>query len=111
MSFYEQLAERVRLVLGSRKHLDEKRMFGGLAFLHRGHMACGIVGDELMIRVGPDHHAAALKRAGARPMDFTGRPMKGMVFVGTRGIRTEAQLKRWVTQAIAFAETLPARKP
>jgi TfoX/Sxy family transcriptional regulator of competence genes len=110
MSFDEHLAERVRVALGSRNKLDEKRMFGGLAFFHRGYMACGIVGDELMVRVGPDNHAAALKRAGARPMDFTGRPMKGMVYVGAKGIRTAAQLKHWVTEAIAFADTLPARK-
>jgi TfoX/Sxy family transcriptional regulator of competence genes len=110
VSFDEHLAERVRALLGARAAPQERRMFGGLAFLHRGHMACGIVGDELMVRVGPRGYDQALKRAGARPMDFTGRPMKGMVFVAASGIRTGPQLKRWLAEAIAFAETLPARK-
>lgn len=109
MSYDERLAERVREVLGPRKRVVEKRMFGGLAFMVRGHMACGIVKDELMVRVGPEAHAAALARAGARPMDFTGRPMKGMVYVGASGIRTRAQLERWVALATAYAESLPAR--
>lgn len=110
MAFDEALAARVRAALGIRRRLEEKRMFGGLAFLHRGHMACGIVGDELMVRVGPDGYEAALERAGARPMDFTGRPMKGMVFVDRTGCRTAAQLERWLGEAIAFADSLPAKR-
>lgn len=110
MSFDERLAERVRAVLGARPGLEEKRMFGGLAFLLRGHMACGVARDELMVRIGPDAYAAALKRAGARPMDFTGRPLKGMLFVGGTGLRTRAQLEHWIRLAVAFVESLPAKK-
>lgn len=111
MSFDEHLAERVRGALGPRRQLVEKRMFGGLAFLLRGHMACGVAGEALMVRVGPDQHASALRRQGARPMDFTGRPMKGMVFVDPPGIRTAAQLRRWLASALAYVDTLPAKGP
>ncbi len=109
MAFDEALAERVREVVGKRKSVVEKRMFGGLAFMMRGHMACGVTREDLMVRVGPDAHEAALKRAGARPMDFTGRPMKGMVFVSAAGYRTKAQLAHWIGLATEYAESLPAK--
>ena len=105
----ERLAERVRFVIG-RRRLEEKRMFGGLAFLYRGYMSLGILGEDLMVRVGPDAYEASLARAGARPMDFTGRPMKGMVYVGPAGTRTRRQLEKWVELALAFAASLPPRK-
>jgi TfoX/Sxy family transcriptional regulator of competence genes len=111
MSYDEQLAERVRAAIALRAAVQEKRLFGGLSFMHRGHLACGITGDELMVRVGPEGYAAALNRAGARPMDFTGRAMKGMVVVNANGIRTKAQLERWVAEAIDHAESLPEKKP
>ena len=87
MAYDEKLADRVREVLQRRRGVSEKKMFGGLAFLVNGHMACGVQGDDLMVRVGPDAYDAALKKAGTRPMDFTGRPLKGMVYVGPRGHR------------------------
>ncbi len=110
MAYDETLAERVRDVLGARRGIEEKRMFGGLAFLHRGHMACGVVRKDLMVRVGPDAYEAALRRAGARPMDFTGRPLRGMVYVAGPGMRTRAQLERWVGEGLAFTGSLPAKR-
>ena len=81
-------------------------MFGDLAFMIDGHMCCGIVRSELMLRLGPDGSHAALARPHVRPMDFTGRPMASMVFVEPEGLRGAA-LRRWVEQATTFARTLP----
>ncbi len=87
--------------------VTERQMFGGLAFLLGGHMFCGIVNDTLMARLGPGV-AEALARPHVRPMDFTGRPMKGMVFIEPAGLRGEA-LREWVIAAAAFARTLPPK--
>ena len=109
MAYDESLAERVRAALASEPGVIEKKMFGGLAFMVRGHMACGIVGDELMVRVGADAYDDALGRPHASPCEFTGRPMKGMVMVGRAGFASEGDLATWVESGAAFARTLPAR--
>lgn len=83
MVFDSQLADRVRSAVAERTDCEEKKMFGGLAFMVNTRMACGIVGDDLMVRVGPDGHDDA-KALGATEMDFTGRPMRGMVIVPAR---------------------------
>ena len=77
MAYDEKLADRVRGVLVDRRDVHEKKMFGGLAFMVRGHMCVGIVDRELMARIGPDASEKALTRPHVRPMDFTGRPLKG----------------------------------
>ena len=107
MPFDEQLAERVRAVLGNRTEFTERRMFGGIAFLLRGHMCVGIVGRDLMVRVGAGQHEKALAEKHARPMDFTGRPSRGMVYVSLAGLHTEHSLRRWIDRAREFVETLP----
>ena len=109
MAFDEKLAERVRSVLKRRRGVSEKKMFGGLAFLVNGHMACGIIGDDLMVRVGPETYEEALKKPGARPMDFTGRAMKGMVYVGPRSIRRASSLETWVERGLSYARSLPPK--
>jgi len=96
MAYDEGLAERVRHALGRRPGVSEKKMFGGLAFLAGGKMVCGVVKDELMVRVGPERYGDALRRAHVRPMDFTGRPMKGFVFVGAAACDTEEAVAQWV---------------
>src|SRR5258707_938670 len=106
MAYDEALADRIRRAIGPRPGVTEKKMFGGLAFLLEGKMFCGIVKDDLMVRVGPDRYEAALAKAHVRPMDFTGRPMSGYVYVGPRGSRTVTALKRWVDQGAAFVATL-----
>lgn len=110
MAFDEKLAERVREVLADVSAVEEKKMFGGLAFLVRGHMACGIVGDELLLRLGKEGAEAGLRRQHVRVMDFTGRPMTGMVFVGKAGLRGKAALAGWVDQAVDFVDSLPPKK-
>jgi len=109
MAFDEGLAERVRDALREQREISERRMFGGLAFMYRGHMFVGILGDTLMARVGPDQYADALRRSGARKMDFTGKPMKGYVFVSPDAIDTDSTLERWIAQCLAFAGSLPPK--
>ncbi len=109
MAYDEGLAERIRRALAGRPDIAERKMFGGLAFLLRGHMCCGVVGDRLMLRLGNDGGAAALSEPHTRPMDFTGKAMKSMVYVDPPGIATAADLGRWLQRAVAFGETLPPK--
>jgi hypothetical protein len=109
MSYDENLANRVRRVLSGRADFDEKRMFGGLAFMVGGHMCCGIVGRDLMVRVGAKNHAEALARPHAREMDFTGRPSKGMVYVAPAGLRSGPSLRGWTNRALDHVATLPPK--
>jgi hypothetical protein len=106
VAFDEGLAERVRDQLAGMPEVRERKMFGGLCFLCDGNMACGIVGDELMVRVGPDRWADALSRPHAREMDFTGRSMKGMVFVSMLGLAEDDDLASWVDLGTTFARSL-----
>ena len=108
MAYDEKLADRVRDVLETEAGLTERKMFGGLAFMVNGHMACGIVGDELMLRLGADGAERALERRHVRPMDFTGKPLTGMVFVGAEGLRGAA-VQRWVGKAVGFVGALPPK--
>jgi hypothetical protein len=105
----EALAERVRRVLVSRSDVVEKKMFGGLCFMVGGHMCCGIVRDELMLRVGSEAWEPTMALRHARVMDFTGKPMRGMVYVEPAGVRTPAAIERWVARGLAFVNTLPKR--
>lgn len=105
----EALAERVREVLAERTDVTERRMFGGLAFMVGGHMACGITGTELMVRVGRDGHDEALEQPHAREMDFTGRAMTGYVDVDAQGSADDASLEAWVRRGVTFVDTLPPK--
>ena len=109
MAYSEDLAARIRSALTEHDGLTEKKMFGGLCFMLNGNMCCGIVGDELMLRVGPDGYDNALSQPGARPMDFTGKPMKGMVYVSADAIADDAALSGWAARGVKFAASLPAK--
>ncbi|UCH73899.1 MAG: TfoX/Sxy family protein [Rhodospirillales bacterium] len=109
MAYDESLAARIRAALASRSAIEERRMFGGLAFLVRGNMCCGVAGDSLVLRLGNDGAAKALGEPHVRPMDFSGKPMKSMVYVGPDGIAAAADLARWLERAVAFVQTLPAK--
>jgi hypothetical protein len=85
------------------------RMFGGLAFLVDGNMAVGVLGSDLMVRVGPDGDTAALSRPGARPFAMTGRPMAGWVLVGPDGYSVERDFAAWVDEGVTFASSLPPK--
>jgi TfoX/Sxy family transcriptional regulator of competence genes len=110
MAYDEQLAVRVRSALADTAGVAERRMFGGLCYLLRGNMCCGVVDDRLMVRVGPKAYASLLALPHVREMDFTGRPLTGMVYVGADGLRTARDLAAWIERGLAFARTLP-RKP
>ena len=110
MAYDEAVAERVRGALSEQPGLVEKKMFGGLCFMVRGNLCRGIVKDELMVRVGPDQSAKALREPHAREMDFTGRPMKGMVYVGRQGFQSEAALEKWMQYGLRFALSLLPKK-
>jgi TfoX/Sxy family transcriptional regulator of competence genes len=109
MAYDEDAARRLREELGTLHGLTEKKMFGGIAFLIGGNMACGVIGPDLIVRVGPVQHAAALAQPGARVFDFSGKPMAGWVTVGPAGYATEDDLARWVKLAMTFADALPAK--
>lgn len=110
MSFDETIAGRVRGALAGRDDVTEKRMFGGLAFMVGGHMCCGVLGSDLMVRVGPVGYAVALLEPHAREMDFTGRALKGLVYVGKGGIVSDRSLRRWLDRGLEYVLSLP-KKP
>ena len=89
--------------------LEEKKLFGGVGFLVKGNMACGVHKDSLIVRIQPDATAAALKRPHTRPFDITGRPMQGWLLVAPEGCKSPQTLNRWVKEALAFAKSLPPK--
>lgn len=109
MAYDEGVAERIREVFDGRDDIVEKKMFGGIAFMHRGNMCCGIVDDVLMARVGPKPYADALGRVHAREMNFTGKPMKGFVYVDPAGFAEDAELRDWIARCEAFSGSLPTK--
>jgi hypothetical protein len=109
MAFDEKLAARIRTHLGKRTGLVEKKMFGGIAFLLKGNMCCGVHRDALIVRLDPADSDRALSSPHARVFDLTGRPMKGWVLVKPGGLENGAQLAAWVDQAAKYAGSLPAK--
>jgi len=109
MAYDERVAQRVRSALARRGRTVEKKMFGGLAFMLRGHMCCGVLGRELMVRVGPEEYDAALGAPHAREMDFTGRPLRGFVYVSAKGFEADADLESWIDRGVRFARSLPPK--
>ena len=109
MAYNEELADRIRISLDGQEGVVERKMFGGICFMVGGNMAVGVTGSDLMVRPGPDNFEDALMLPHARPMDFTGRPMKGFVYVESEGIATDAALAEWVERGAAFARSLPAK--
>ena len=109
MAFDEQLADRVRDALDGRAAVTERRMFGGIAFMVAGNMACGVIGDELLVRLAPGDAEAALAREGVRPFDMTGRPMRGWVLVAGEAVDDDRELRFWVDEGTAHAGSLPPK--
>ena len=109
MAYDQRLADRVRAVLKGRKGMDEIKMFGGVCFTLCGHMVVGVLKDELMVRLPKQEDAATSREPHVRPMDLTGRRMKGFHFVGAPGLTSSAQLRRWIGRCTAYVSTLPPK--
>jgi hypothetical protein len=110
MAYDEHLANRIRRALGNRSEFTERKMFGGLAFLRDGRMCCGIVENDLMVRIPIDEFDAALRRRHVRPMDFTGKPLRGFVYVSPPGFATAVSLRVWLTRGERAAKGATIRK-
>lgn len=102
MAYNEKLADRVRTVIADQNAVEEKKMMGGLTFMVNGKMCVGVLNNDLMIRLDPAVYDAALKKKGCRPMDFTGKPMRGFVFISPEGYKTKKDLNDWVQLALDF---------
>ena len=109
MSYDETLAARIRALFGEHTDFVEKKMFGGLCFMVGGAMCCGLTKTDFMVRVAPDQYDDALAQPHARPMDFTGRPLAGMVYVAPEGLRTRPALAKWVGRGMSFVSSLPPK--
>lgn len=106
MAYDEGLAQRIRECLQQRRGITEKRMFGGLAFMANGHMFVGVTGESLMARVGAGAYRSALKNRHVREMDFTGKPMRGYVYVEPAALRRDDRLRDWIARGLAEARQL-----
>ena len=110
MVYDEKLADRIRKVLGKTKKVAEKKMFGGLSFLLNGKMLCGVLKDDLVLRISHDEYEIAIKKPNVRPMDFTGRLMKGFVYVNQKGCNSDEDLKKWVDLSLNHAKSVKKDK-
>ena len=102
MAYDEKLADRMREYLVDLKKMEEKKMMGGLCFMYKGKMCCGIVKEDLMVRVIPERLEEALSHPHGRPMDFTGKPLKNFVFVEPEGYKRKSDLEYWLAMGIEF---------
>jgi TfoX/Sxy family transcriptional regulator of competence genes len=110
MAFDEGLAQRIRSVLDARSDVDERKMFGGIGFLIGGNMACGVHGEDLIVRVDRDESDALIEsEPGARKFDMTGRPMRGWILVAPEATADDGELERWVRRGEEFAASLPPK--
>ena len=109
MAYDEGLARRIQGIMVGLPGTIEKKMFGGVGYMLRGNMACGVNGDDLIVRVGPEGYEEALTKAHTKEFDMTGRPMKGWVVVTADGVESDDQLEAWVQQGVGFALSLPQK--
>ncbi|HTP02130.1 MAG TPA: TfoX/Sxy family protein [Anaerolineales bacterium] len=109
MAYDEALAERIRTKLKGKRGLTETRMFGGVGFLVNGNMACGVIKQDMIVRLSPEESRKALKNAHVRAFDMTGRPMKGWYYVAPGGLKSDKALERWVEKAFSYARSLPPK--
>ncbi|MEX1142462.1 MAG: TfoX/Sxy family protein [Thermoleophilaceae bacterium] len=109
MAYDEELAARAREALADRAQASERKMFGGLALMVDGHMCCGVIGENLVVRLGPEGGEEALDEPHVSPMDFTGRPLTGFVYVAPAATATVDDIRPWVDRALAFVATLPRK--
>ena len=109
MAYDKAVADRIWKMLVRRKGLTERKMFGGIAFMINGNMCCGVIGDRVVLRLGSTAADEALEEPHVEPMDFTGKPMRSMVYLEPAGYADEAVLRQWVRRAAKFASMLPPK--
>lgn len=109
MAYDEGVAQRVREALDTRPDVSDRRFFGGLAFMLNGYICVVVVGHELTVRVGANQYPECLKLPHARPMDFTGKPLAGFLYVGEKGFESDADLLAWIERAVTFVSGLPPK--
>jgi TfoX/Sxy family transcriptional regulator of competence genes len=109
MAYNEELAERIRTKLKSSRGVTEKKMFGGVGFLVNGNMACGVIKDDLIVRLSDDDFEKALKQKYVRVFDFSGRPMAGWIYVSAEGYKSDKALDGWIEKGLTFAKPLPKK--
>lgn len=109
MAYDEGLAYRIEEILKERTDLDEKRMFGGIAWLVNGNVAVGVFEESLISRIGPEEYKTALNRPGIREFDITGRPMKGWIMASDEAINEDNGLNYWIEKGLEFGSSLPAK--
>lgn len=109
VSYDSDLADRIILELPEPGAVTTRKMFGGFAVMLNGNMLCGVIGDDLMVRVGPERGEALLAEPDARPMEFTHRPMKGMLTVEGSSVADGTRLRFWLDRSIDFVGSLPAK--
>ncbi|RAP37240.1 RNA methyltransferase [Candidatus Marinamargulisbacteria bacterium SCGC AAA071-K20] len=103
------LVERIRAYFNDYPNINEKKMFGGVCFMLNGNMICGVDSYHLMLRVGKDQYEECLERPNATKMDFTGKPLKGFIYVDQDGIAEDEELEEWIRTAEAFVGELPPK--
>ena len=109
MTFNELTASNIRSAIKNTPGFSERNMFGGISFILKGNMCCGVIEDRLVVRVGPAAYEAALQEPHARPMDFTGRPLSGFVYVEPAGYESPRALQTWINRGLEFVLTLPSK--
>jgi TfoX/Sxy family transcriptional regulator of competence genes len=109
MAYDEELTDRIREQLASRSDVTERKMFGGIAFMVAGNLACGVLGEDLIVRLGEEDGEKALAEEGVRPFDFTGKPMKNIVYVSPERTAEDDALSEWVDAGADFAASLPSK--
>ena len=110
MAYSEKLADRIREALVDAPQVEEKQMFGGVCFMVKGKMCVGVVKNDMMCRIDPGIESSALEKNGCRPMDFTGRPMRGYVYISDEGMKTKKALEYWVNLCLDFNTKAKASK-
>lgn len=108
VAYNEELAERVRVVLAERTDVEEKKMFGGLTFMVAGQMCCGVLKDDMIVRIEPGDFDALVAQPHVRPFDFSGRPMQGMLYVEDRALSDPEVLRTWVRRGTDYVAAHPA---
>jgi TfoX/Sxy family transcriptional regulator of competence genes len=110
MAYDEDLAYRIRELIAAERGVEEKRMFGGLAFLINGNMSVSASGQGgLLLRVDPAETDELLGQPHAHPFEMRGRTMQGWLRVDAEGVRTKRELERWVARGVAYARSLPSK--